>query len=60
MIIDNSDGKDPNTKALLESVFPGTVVTNDTSSLEAEEAQGYTSTFVVVLGQNWDSTQISQ
>jgi LCP family protein required for cell wall assembly len=56
MIVDNSAGKDPATKQLLEQLYPGTTVTTDTGSLEAGEAQGYTSNFVVVLGKNWDST----
>lgn len=56
MIIDQSKGKDPATKKLLEQLYPGTVVTNNTSPTEATEAQGYTANFVVVLGQNWDTT----
>jgi len=57
MIIDNSGGKDPSTKQLLEQLFPGSVVTSNSSSLEAGEAQGYTTSFVVVLGKNLDNTQ---
>jgi LCP family protein required for cell wall assembly len=60
MIIDNSAGKDPSTKKLLQQLFPGSTVTSDTGSNEAEEAQGYTSNFVVVLGQNWDGTNTQQ
>lgn len=59
MIIDNSNGADPQTKALLQQMFPGTVVTADTGSAEAEEAEGYSTNFVVVLGQNWDKTSTS-
>lgn len=56
MIIDNSNGKDPASLKLLQKLYPGTTVTGDTGLPEAEEAQGYTSDFVVVLGQNWDGT----
>ncbi|MGH7142360.1 MAG: LCP family protein [Candidatus Saccharimonadales bacterium] len=57
MIIDQSNGADPATKTLLEKLFPGTVVTNDTGSSEAEEAYGYpNANFVIVLGQNWDNS----
>jgi len=56
MIVDNSAGKDPNSLSLLKQLYPGTTVTSDTGSPEAEEAHGYTATFVVVLGKNWDTT----
>lgn len=56
MIINNSNGADPNTLKLLQKLYPGTTVTSDTGSTEAQEAQGYTANFVVVLGQNWDGT----
>lgn len=59
MIVDNSKGSKPNSLKALQQLFPGTTVTSDTGSSEAVEAQGYTSDFVVILGQNWDSTNIS-
>ncbi|HUB94179.1 MAG TPA: LCP family protein [Verrucomicrobiae bacterium] len=56
MIIDNSNGQKPGSLKLLQQLFPGTTVTSTTGSTEAEEAQGYTADFVVILGQNWDSS----
>ena len=57
IIVDNSNGKDPDTKSLLETIFPGTVVTSTTGSAEAKEAAQYSSdSFVVVLGQNFANT----
>ncbi|MHB1865234.1 MAG: LCP family protein [Candidatus Saccharimonadales bacterium] len=53
MIVDNSGGKDPATKALLQQMFPGSVVTTDTGSIEAGEASLYKDTFVVIIGQNF-------
>lgn len=59
MIIDNSGGKDPKTKAVLEKMFPGQTVTSDTGSAEAQEAQGYSTNFVVVLGGNWSNSAVT-
>jgi LCP family protein required for cell wall assembly len=56
MIVDNSNGKAPNSLKLLQKLYPGSTVTSDSGSTEAQEAQGYTADFVVVLGQNWDGT----
>ncbi|HET8991739.1 MAG TPA: LCP family protein, partial [Candidatus Saccharimonadales bacterium] len=52
MIIDLSNGQQPATKALLESLFPGNVVNSEYGSTEAKEATNYNADFVVVLGQN--------
>jgi LCP family protein required for cell wall assembly len=60
MIVDNSNGQKPNSKSMLQKLYPGTVVTSDTSSTEAGEAQGYTANFVVVLGENWDNFNMQQ
>jgi LCP family protein required for cell wall assembly len=57
MIIDESNGKMPDTLKQLQQLYPGKTVITDTSPTEATEAQGYTADFVVVLGQNWDSSQ---
>ena len=57
MIIDNSKGTMPNSLKELQQLYPGSTVTSDIGTPEAEEAQGYTANFVVVLGQNWNSTQ---
>jgi polyisoprenyl-teichoic acid--peptidoglycan teichoic acid transferase len=57
MIVDNSKGTKPNSLALLQKLYPGTTVTSDTGSSEADEAQGYTADFIVILGQNWDTNQ---
>lgn len=56
MIVNNSDGADPNSLKLLQQLYPGTTVTTDTTPTEATEAQGYNADFVVILGQNWDSS----
>jgi LCP family protein required for cell wall assembly len=56
MIVDNSNGSKPNSLKLLQQQYPGTTVTSDKSPVEATEAQNYTADFVVVLGQNWDSS----
>jgi hypothetical protein len=54
LIVDNSNGKDPNTKSLLESIFSGTFVTSDTGSAEAKEAAQYSNdSFVIILGQDF-------
>jgi LCP family protein required for cell wall assembly len=60
MIVDNSKGQKPQSLKLLQQMFPGTTVTNTTDSSEAEEAQGYTADFVVILGQNWDTSSAAQ
>lgn len=57
MIIDNSNGTKPNSLKELQQLYPGTTSTNDTTTAEAQEAQGYNANFVVVLGQNWDTSQ---
>jgi len=57
MIDDNSKESKPNSLKLLQQLYPGTTVTSDTGSTEAAEAQGYTSDFVVILGQNWETSQ---
>jgi polyisoprenyl-teichoic acid--peptidoglycan teichoic acid transferase len=56
MIVDNSNGADPNTLKLLKQLYPGTTVTSNITPTEATEAQGYNGQFVVILGQNWDPT----
>jgi LCP family protein required for cell wall assembly len=56
MIVDNSNGSEPNSLKLLQKLYPGTTVTSTLGSPEAAEAQGYTANFVVILGQNWDGT----
>ena len=56
MIVDNSGGKKPNSLKELQAQYTGTTVTSDTGSTEAQEAQGYTGNFVVILGQNWDNS----
>jgi LCP family protein required for cell wall assembly len=60
MIVDNVGTSKPNSLKLLQQLYPGSTVTSDTGSAEAEEAQGYTADFVVVLGQNWDGTTVTQ
>jgi LCP family protein required for cell wall assembly len=54
MIVDNSNGADPNTLKLLKQLYPGATTTSTTTPAEATEAQGYNANFVVILGQNWD------
>jgi LCP family protein required for cell wall assembly len=56
MIVDNSNGAMPNTLKLLQQLYPGSTVTSDEGSAESTEAQGYTADFVVILGENWDSS----
>lgn len=53
LIVDNAGSKDPATKSLLESMFPGSkVVSSDSGSTEAGEASKYSSDdFVVIIGQ---------
>jgi LCP family protein required for cell wall assembly len=58
MLIDESKGQDPATKALLQRLFPGTTVTSATGTAEAGEAANYNADFVVVLGQS--STSVKQ
>ena len=54
MIVDESGGKDPATKQLLEQLFPGTVATSSAGNAEANEAANYpNANFVVILGKNW-------
>jgi LCP family protein required for cell wall assembly len=52
MIVDQSNGQAPATRALLQNLFPGTITTSTSSSKEAGEANNYTAQFVVILGQN--------
>ena len=59
MIVNNAGTSKPNSLKALQQLYPGSTVTSDTGSAEAEEAQGYTADFVVILGQNWDSTAAS-
>jgi len=56
MIIDNVGTTKPNSLKQLQQMYPGSTVTTTTGSTEAREAGGYSSDFVVILGQNWDST----
>lgn len=61
MIVDLSNGKDPHTKAALEQLFSSntTTVTSTSGSAEAGEAANYPSAnFIVILGKNWDSTNV--
>lgn len=60
MIVDMSNGQDPAAKQALQKVFSSntTTTTSTTTPVEATEAQNYTSNFVVVLGKNWDGTQV--
>jgi polyisoprenyl-teichoic acid--peptidoglycan teichoic acid transferase len=53
-IVNESNGAMPNSLKLLQQLYPGTTVTSDTANTEAEEAQGYNASFVVILGENWD------
>ena len=55
-ILDNSNGKKPNSYNFLEKYFNVTPSTSSSSSAEAVETQGYSSNFVVVIGQNWAKT----
>lgn len=56
MVINNVGTTKPNSLKLLQKLFPGQTATSDSSPAEATEAQGYTSDFVVVLGQNWQTS----
>jgi LCP family protein required for cell wall assembly len=53
MIIDNSNDKKPSSSKYLSQLFQVNPVTSTSGSVEAAEAQGYTSNFVVIIGQNW-------
>ena len=56
MIVDQSNGSDPASAQLLEHLFPGTVVTTDKGTIEANEAANYPiANFVIILGKNWDT-----
>jgi LCP family protein required for cell wall assembly len=57
MIINNSNGNKPNSLKELQQLYPGTTVTSDTGTPEAEEARGYNADFVVVLGENWGTAK---
>ena len=52
-ILDNSKNSKPNSYNFLEKYFGVKPSTSSSSSAEAIETQGYTSNFVVVIGQNW-------
>jgi hypothetical protein len=58
MIINQSGGQMPASLALLQKTFSSdtTTATLPSSLPEAAEAKGYTASFVVVLGENWDAT----
>lgn len=56
MIIDSTNGKKPAAAKQLESDIIGSVVTASNTSSEAQQANNYSSNFVVVMGQNWDNT----
>jgi LCP family protein required for cell wall assembly len=60
MIVDLTNGQKPASKQLLQTLLPKdtTTATTDTTPAEATEAEGYTSNFVVILGQ--DSTTVNQ
>jgi LCP family protein required for cell wall assembly len=60
MIVDNTNGAKPASLKSLQQQFPGTTVTTTAGSAEAMEAKNYTSDFVVILGQNWDTTSSQQ
>lgn len=62
LIIDQSNGKDRAARQELQKLFPNTpIATSTTTPAEATEAQAYpNATFVVVLGQNWDSASTGQ
>ena len=55
-ILDNSNGTKPNSYNYLEKYFGIKPSVSSSSSAEAVETQGYTSNFVVVIGQNWAKT----
>ena len=55
-ILDNSQGKKPNSYNFLEKYFGITPSASSSVSAEAIETQGYTTNFVVVIGQNWAKT----
>jgi LCP family protein required for cell wall assembly len=59
MIVDNSNGKDPSSRQMLQQLFPGTITSNDYSSSEARQALNYNANFVVILGQNWQTNNPS-
>lgn len=52
-VLDNSKGSKPNSYNFLDKYFGVKPSTSSSSSAEAIETQGYTSNFVVVIGQNW-------
>jgi LCP family protein required for cell wall assembly len=60
MVVDTTSGTKPNSLKALQKLFPGTTVTSTTTPAEATEAQNYSSDFVVILGENWDSTSTTQ
>jgi LCP family protein required for cell wall assembly len=59
MVINTVGATKPNSLKLLQKLFPGQTAVGDTTPAEATEAQGYTSDFVVVLGQNWQTSSSS-
>lgn len=62
MIVDQSNGQDPASKALLNQIFTSgtTTVTSSTASTQAGEASYYPNAdFVIILGSNWATPQPS-
>lgn len=57
LIVDLTNGKKPNSLKSLQKLFPGTTTTNINLNTESKEASGYTSDFVIILGQNWQNTK---
>jgi polyisoprenyl-teichoic acid--peptidoglycan teichoic acid transferase len=58
MILDTTNGQKPASRQLLQQMFPGSAIATSTvGSTEAQEAQGYTVDFVVILGQNQNKSQ---
>ena len=56
LIVDNSNGQKPAASAQLAKDIKGQTVTSASSSTESEEAANYSSNYVVIMGQDWDST----
>jgi LCP family protein required for cell wall assembly len=59
MVVNNAGTSKPNSLKLLEQLYPGLTSSGSTGSVEANEAQNYTSDFVVILGQNWNNANTS-
>jgi LCP family protein required for cell wall assembly len=58
MIVDLTKNQKPASKQLLQQLYSSntTIASDTTSSNEAREAQGYNANFVIILGQNWNSS----